>query len=226
MNIPKVTPPAPSASEPSPLQTHSKPLARGFAFVWFLSKRDAARAIEKVNGASLYAGYAADVKSANKSQIEGRRKIRKRMKSEDARVVAVDWALGKEKWAEAQKALKENIADGEQEDAIGVDDDDGHEDWRDESLSDSSDTASASEADADAASADGKGGVNSTGEHPPQPEEGSTLFIRNVPFDTTDDELKTLSVQISPSRNPDGMFIPMIRQIPGIWSNTLRSGNY
>jgi nucleolar protein 4 len=225
VDIPKVTPPAPSASEPSSLQTHSKPLTRGFAFVWFLSKRDAARAIEKVNGASLYAGYAADVKFANKSQIEGRRKIRNRIKSEDARAVAVDWALGKEKWASAQNALKENLADGDQ-DIMGVDDNDGHEDWTNESSSDMSDIASASEIDADGASADGKGGVNSTSEHPPQPEEGSTLFIRNVPFDTTDDELKTLSVQISSSCSPDGMFIPMTRQIPGIWSNTLRSGNY
>jgi nucleolar protein 4 len=203
VNIPKVTPAAPSASESSSTepqtQSNSKPLARGFAFVWFLSQQDAARAIEKVNGASLYAGYAADVKFANKSQIEGRRKIRKRMKSDDARVVAVDWALSKEKWALAQKVLKESVADGEREDVMDVDDEHDQvedEDWTDESL-DSNDSASASENAGDGESADGKDDVNDAGEHPPQPEEGSTLFIRNVPFEATDDELKTLSVQIS-----------------------------
>ena len=204
MNIPKITPTAPSASEPPPsepqTQSDPKPLARGFAFVWFLSQRDAARAIEKVNGSSLYAGYAADVKYANKSQIEGRRKIRKKMKSEDARVIAVDWALSKEKWAEAQKVLKENADNGEEEDPMDIDEE--HEqaadEWTDESSSELTDAASASEHDIDGAPADGKDDITSVGEHPTQPEEGSTLFIRNVPFEATDDELKTLSAQISP----------------------------
>lgn len=201
VNIPKVTPINPESSPTEPQTPSStKPLARGFAFVWFLSQQDAARAIEKVNGASLYAGYAADLKFANKSQIEGRRKIRKRTKSEDARVVAVDWALSKEKWTQAQKVLKENVGEG---DTMTVDEerDQGEdEDWADEHSSNSDDSASVSKGDRDGESIDGEDDADDAGEHPPSPAEGSTLFIRNVPFEATDDELKTLSVQISHSR--------------------------
>lgn len=197
-----------TASDPSSSATpsQSKPLARGFAFVWFLSQPDAARAIEKANGNSLYAGYAVDVLFANKSQIEGKRKIRKKMKGEDARVIAVDWALSKEKWNEAQQAaLKSKKADEDGAEAMDIDedkennatllDDDDEEQWVDEDLSESDAEESGSDEDADAMSLDGEG--SRQGENPPQPDEGTTLFIRNVPFEAVDEDIKTLYAVLS-----------------------------
>lgn len=164
-----------------PPKSKSKSLARGFAFVWYLSQPDAARAIEKANGQTIYAGYADDLRKANKKAIQGRKEIRQKKGGEDARKVIVDWAVSKEKWLEMQKERKEvdkenMVIDGEEKDQEKVEEEeDIEQQWVDESESDQS-------ADDD----------EDDGEHPPQPEEGSTLFVRNVPFEATEDELKTL----------------------------------
>lgn len=129
------------------------------------------------------------------------------MKGEDARAIAVDWALSKEKWAEAQKELKASDGDAgdEGEEAMDVDeeqdptftDDNDDEQWTDSEASNSdADAGSGSASDQEnGMSVDNEGGEHSVNEdRPPPPEEGATLFIRNVPFEATDDDLKTLCV--------------------------------
>jgi len=105
-----------------------KPKARGFAFIWFFSKKDAERAIEGVNGKAVVAGAISAPTMNKKERARLRRKLREsqgKTKEEDAedsddegskpdghsepqntneRIVAVDWALSKDKWEDA-KAL-------------------------------------------------------------------------------------------------------------------------
>ncbi|KAF8317999.1 hypothetical protein DL93DRAFT_2055213 [Clavulina sp. PMI_390] len=142
------------------------PRQRGFAFVWFLSQPDASRAITGAN------------ESGQNANASG------------ARTIAVDWALSKEKWKEAVEKME---VDGEEQeeqnvDAAAVDDED---DWTDEEGASSSEGAGSD--DGEDANSDESMDVDEDEEaHPPQPEEGSTLFVRNVPFEATDDDLKTL----------------------------------
>jgi nucleolar protein 4 len=183
---------APSRSTPP--TTTKKPLARGFAFVWFLSKQDAARAISRVNGAKVYGGYAADKAIAAANKIAGRKEISKKKNEENARVIAVDWALSKDKWKEVNPS-GEN-AEGDDEGSIlkihsgDEEEEEKYEDGK-ESSSTSQDEEDGDDVDDDAIR--GSATSDQTG-HPPPPAEGTTLFIRNVPFEATDDDLKELSV--------------------------------
>lgn len=124
------------------------------------------------------------------------------MKEEVARKIAVDWALSKEKWDEAQKKAKDDA------DAMDVDGEEsgGEGDWSDEEEDDATaageddnamllDSNGDSELGSDAGSDSGSEG-SEIRKPPPQPEEGSTLFIRNVPFEATDDDIKTLYVSL------------------------------
>lgn len=147
---------------------------RGFAFVWMVSKNDAARAIEAVNGTAIQHGAAerAAYKSAKGSR--GRRFAktnldRVREHAQPERIVAVDWSLSKKDWeAKAEQSEAESEA---QED----DDDEAEEEIDDEDI---------------------------PAERPklPEPEEGTTLFIRNLPYQATEEELGNLFRQFGPLR--------------------------
>ena len=205
MHIPTApNPPDHDAAPGSALTTTTKkPLARGFAFVWFLSKQDAARAISRVNGAKVYAGYAVDKATAAANKIAGRKEISKKKNEESARVIAVDWALSKDKWKEENPSAEIAESDEEEGSILKIHDGD-EEDGKDDDNSDSSSTpqsedggkdidddaihGSALDTDAD------DDGTSTRAGHPPPPDEGTTLFIRNVPFEATDDDLKGLLV--------------------------------
>ncbi|GAC93349.1 hypothetical protein PHSY_000914 [Pseudozyma hubeiensis SY62] len=165
------TPTAPAATPSAP----SKPAAekgRGFAFVWMVSRNDAARAIEAVNGKPIQHGAAE--RAAYKSALgsRGRRFAkaaldRVRANAQPERAVAVDWALSKKDYeAKADESESEEDA----EDADGQD---------------------ADSADEDDAS-----------ERPqlPAPEEGTTLFVRNLPYQATEEELRNLFRTFGPLR--------------------------
>lgn len=151
-------------SKPAP-----PPRARGFAFVWFLSKKDAEQAIEKLNEVEL-----------------------------NERKISVDWAVSKDKYEESKEAKKEEGGEGAKMEVDGevddkeavevvlagektVDNEDGEDEDEDEDV-------------------DMEGGDDEEDEEESKPvkpvlpavEEGSTLFVRNVPFEVTEEELRNL----------------------------------
>ncbi|EST06452.1 RNA recognition motif domain protein [Kalmanozyma brasiliensis GHG001] len=155
---------------PAATPTTSKPAiekGRGFAFVWMVSRNDAARAIEAVNGKPIQHGAAE--RAAYKSALgsRGRRAAksaldRVRAAAQPERTVAVDWALSKKDWeAKADESEPEDSPD-----AAGSDDED------------------------------------EPAERPqlPAPEEGTTLFIRNLPYQATEEELRNLFRTFGPLR--------------------------
>lgn len=114
------------------------------------------------------------------------------------RVIAVDWALSKDKWEEAKakmqeqgegEAAEEYKAEGE-ENVEGSDEEGegshiGVHDGSDEEGSQTGDND-----DEDAMSVDEDASKPGRPQLPP-PETGTTLFVRNVPFEATEDELRT-----------------------------------
>jgi nucleolar protein 4 len=101
------------------------------------------------------------------------------------RTVAVDWALSKEKWLDAKEKMEEEIEvevdnsdksmdEDDDEDGLGV-----HSD-RDISMHSQDDDEEESE--------------DPTKPELPPPEAGTTLFIRNVPWEATEEDLRHLYV--------------------------------
>ena len=76
---------------------------RGFAFIWYVSKSDAAKAMEAINGVSLRHG-AAEQARLKKAQGKNGREAAKEALAEvhktaqPARPVAVDWSLSQKDW--------------------------------------------------------------------------------------------------------------------------------
>jgi nucleolar protein 4 len=209
-------------AESSTTAATRRPRTRGFAFIWMLSRKDAERAIEGCNGMVVRAGTAetlvldkqkrkkvkrlerkaaaaaAGVKEggeeAGEDDVDEDEDVEKEEKEKDdkratERVIAVDWALSKDKWKEEKAKIHEDedvemdsvpsdSEDDEDEDGLGV-----------HSGSDDNDDDSDSQPDDE----------DDNDEEPvkpqlPPPETGTTLFIRNIPFNATEDELRTLCV--------------------------------
>lgn len=170
---------------------------KGFAFVWMWNRKEAETAMNACNGRQVRAGFATDLIKDKQKRKKARREEKKQAGTSNAlddleRTIAVDWALSKNKWEEEKRDLheeKESEFQGKQ----GSDEDT-------ESLR--STTEGPDERD------DGEGGSIIESDHKeveddpndeekarpslPQPEAGTTLFIRNLPFLATEDELRTL----------------------------------
>jgi nucleolar protein 4 len=152
-------PTQPSLLPTDPSKPPPPPRARGFAFIWFLLKKDAEKALE-----------------ANGKELEGRK-------------IAVDWALSKDKWEEvkekvvpaAEKSEEKENKSGDEEEEGGDDDD-----------KDESEASDAAQDEDEAMDVDEK--VEAVPAKPALPavEEGSTVFIRNLPFEATEEELRNL----------------------------------
>ena len=118
-------------------------------------------------------------------------------KSKDAegRPVAVDWALSKDQWEKAQKSDGGKEEKGEEEEESGFpSDSEGSASHNDSDESDDSD-GSDDEPDEERQDGDKDGDVDM--EEPIKPslptvDVGSTLFVRNLPFEVTEQELNTL----------------------------------
>lgn len=205
--------------------------AKGFAFVWMLSKKDAERAIEGCNGKLVRAGTAEAIvsdkqKKKKQKRLEKKLKEAGKIKEEDVgaddegggeedgeedekkaseRVIAVDWALSKDKWEE-EKAKIEQQTGEDIEMADAGSDDEGDEDEEDEGESEDEEENIGVHTEEDEHSASsGDESDEDDREEPvkpqlPPPEVGTTLFIRNVPFNATEDELRTLFRAFGPLR--------------------------
>ncbi|KAJ3865673.1 hypothetical protein EV359DRAFT_38246 [Lentinula novae-zelandiae] len=184
-------------SRKSNSQPRSQSRTRGFAFVWMNSKKDAERAMEGCNGTVLRAGMAENMISDKQKRKKQRR-----------RIIAVDWALSKDKWEEEKAKLVKADDDGDEmeDDAASGS----------ESSSDSSSGTGSEDEDVIGLHHDGdESGSEYSGDDDnksdgeeevpvkpelPAPEAGTTLFVRNVPFTATEDELRTLFRAFGPLR--------------------------
>ncbi|GHJ89425.1 hypothetical protein NliqN6_5827 [Naganishia liquefaciens] len=160
INLPTVASKIPHTDPDKPAPP---PRARGFAFVWYLSKNDAEKAIEGMNGKEI-----------------------------KERKIAVDWALSKEKFeeAKAQEEPKAAAEDAEEEEEEGSSDE--------ETEDEDAEVEENEDDDVDVIMEDQE-------EKPVKPtlpavEEGSTLFIRNLPFEATEEELRDLFRTFGPLR--------------------------
>ncbi|PWN30554.1 hypothetical protein BDZ90DRAFT_17291 [Jaminaea rosea] len=176
----KLPPASATASTPAPI---SRNKGRGFAFVWMVSRADAARALEGVNGRAIRHGEAEKVAAKIAKGSRGRQTARAKLKAvrdsaQPERVVAVDWALGKSEWQKKEEEAQDDDAEeeGDDDDEAGSDEDD---------------------SDDDAASASGSETAKPA---LPTPSEGTTLFVRNLPFEATEPELLGLFKQFGPVR--------------------------
>ena len=179
------------------LPVDSEGKGRGFGFVWMLRKVDAEKAMAKVNGKTLYPGMG---EQREKEGGEGKKQTRKRKKEEGVaetlqskgRVVAVDWALGKGQWQEAQKG--EQKADSDEASASGSGSDDSEED---DSEEDSDEEAGSNEdsdgsAPEDLSSNEDEDEAMGNEASAKGKDVGTTLFVRNIQFEATEDELYAL----------------------------------
>ncbi|TFK50522.1 hypothetical protein OE88DRAFT_1750830 [Heliocybe sulcata] len=203
-----------------------QPRPKGFAFVWMLSKKDAERAMEGANGMKVRAGMAEGLVEDKQKRKKLRReeeKARTAGKVDDGengedqeeeqkekareRVIAVDWALSKDRWEEEKAKIdedkegesggEESASGSEEDEESGSDDEDGGHLGIHEHDGDASDS--------DEDSSDGDSDMDVDDQKPakptlPPPETGTTLFIRNVPYEATEDELRTLFRAFGPLR--------------------------
>lgn len=223
--------------QPKDEETGEQPRARakGYAFVWMLSKKDAEKALEGANGTKMRAGMADGMvrdkqkkkklrrEEAKIKQKEAERRAKRKQRDEDGedeedddesaeeseaeeeapeRPIAVDWALSKDKWAEAKAKLQEEASEeeanaSEAEDSEDSDsEDDSHIGLHDDSEGDDSD-ATSHDGDSDESMSDGEDSKPGK-PHLPDTDVGTTLFVRNIPFEATEDELRTVYVPWQP----------------------------
>lgn len=169
---------------------------KGFAFVWMMREVDAERALKAVNGTTVVPGLAKQraLESSDERTKSARRKDKVAGKvGADGRVVAVDWALSRDEFkAMSAPAVVEAATEAGDEEDDDEDEDD-EEDLSGEELSD--DDLSPIELDED----DEDEEEDSDVEGEPKASNsnaavGVTLFVRNVQFEATEDELYKLCV--------------------------------
>ncbi|KZT70629.1 RNA-binding domain-containing protein [Daedalea quercina L-15889] len=211
-------------------EDEGKTRAKGFAFIWMLSRKDAERAMEGANGSKVQAGMAARIVTDKQKKKKQRReekaeKSRKgqgeQMEAQDEgletggkdRVIAVDWALSKDKWHAEKAKLEQEGADadvqmrdeGEEDSEDGSDSDGSQSDDEqigvlEEDGSDEDSVSGNNDDDLTGSEEDTDGDDDRTKPALPPPESGTTLFVRNVPFEATEDELRTLFRSFGPLR--------------------------
>lgn len=178
-----------------PTNEDEAPKGRGFAFVWFVSKSDAAKAMEAINGVSLRHGAAeqAILKKA-KGQL-GREAAKEALKkaqeqAQPARPVAVDWSVSQKEWlAQEHHASTDDEVEEEEETTSSLGDSDAISD------ADENNLMNQDSADVDDTAADPAEPAKLAA-----PDAGTTLFIRNLPYQATEAELKELFRSFGPLR--------------------------
>lgn len=207
-----------SDSEPSPSKkssrkhiTQKKASGRGFAFIWFISLSSAKAALENLNGKSIGKGYSETVLAKSVRGKKTREEAKKKMKevregAMEWREIAVDWAVGKKKWEELEKERDEKGEVTEAESGSDQDEDDDAEEKEDKDDDDNSDldpleideNQNQDLDEEDQALDEGEEEVKSS--RPPPPPEGTTIFVRNLPFTATDSDLQKLFRFFGPLR--------------------------
>lgn len=172
------------------------PKGRGFAFVWFVSKTDAAKAMEALNGVPLRHGAAEQSTLKRAKGKKGREAAKEALdkvqeNAQPARPVAVDWSVSQKEWlAQEQDAQYDDDEETPEQDAEQPEE------------SNTSTVEQDSEGDSSIEEADDDDEPETPSEPPKlaTPEAGTTLFIRNLPYQATEAELKELFRSFGPLR--------------------------
>ncbi|MBW0491415.1 hypothetical protein O181_031130 [Austropuccinia psidii MF-1] len=186
---------------------------RGFAFVWMLSETDASRAIEKLNNSKVCTGMSQEIiqNETNGEKKSQKRKQKKTLEinlNDRSRTIAVDWALSKKKFEEAEikegqethdehshpmSASDQEINDLEQDSEQDSDlESDKDSIGSQSSESNLSDMSKSSHDESDPDHQENKKSINDN--------QGTTLFVRNLSFEATEDELHALFRPFGPLR--------------------------
>lgn len=179
--------------------------ARGFAFVYFVTRSHAEKALEAVNGTRIYAGMAQE-RIASEGGKEGKKKeIRQKKKAEGAlpntgekgRLVAVDWALGKNEWEKTQQGDTAEDVEAATSVSDEVTDEDSEEEESDEEDEDSDLEpialgAEDDEEEEEPAVEDEEIDADSDEDRDDDDDKGMTLFVRNLSFEATEAEVYDL----------------------------------
>lgn len=221
----------------------AKPRGKGFAFVWMWTKKEAEKALEGCNGMKVKAGFAEGMVKDKQRRKKERREEKKRLAQEaivghgeggdeggteakvldiGERVIAVDWALSKEKWEVEKKRIEDEAED--EDEASGSDEGSKEDDEVDEGLGVHENEAGSSDEESDSEDQDEEGRSDDEERTRPQlppPEAGTTLFVRNVPFEATEDELRTLYVFLSVQSPSRAHTHRSPHQISCIWPSAL-----
>ncbi|PCH38948.1 hypothetical protein WOLCODRAFT_84595 [Wolfiporia cocos MD-104 SS10] len=126
------------------------------------------------------------------------------------RIIAVDWALSKSQWEKEKAKLEEGAEDVEMTEARdeeGSEGDESEEESEEKNEDDHIGVHSDDDESDDSMAEDDDSDSESDGEEEepakptlPPPETGTTLFVRNVPFEASEDELRTLFRAFGPLR--------------------------
>jgi nucleolar protein 4 len=181
--------------KPGDGESSASPRGKGFAFVWMWHKKEAETAMTACNGMHVRAGLANDLIEDKQKKKKVRRDEKKQAEAKKAvddlgRIIAVDWALSKNKWEEEKKHLDDEMGSE-------VPSEEGSDDTK-SSLSAAHELGEQDDGEESAVDMDnGEEGedvsdIEKARPSLPQPEAGTTLFVRNIPFLATEDELRTL----------------------------------
>jgi nucleolar protein 4 len=174
------------------------PRGKGFAFVWMWNRKEAETALNTCNGMQVRAGFASNLIKDKQKKKKVRREEKKQAESREVhddsgRTIAVDWALSKDKWEQEKKDLNDVTESDSQDEQASNTDTESLQNTVDEP--DENDDGEESVIDVDhKETEEDVSDEEKAGTRPslPQPEAGTTLFIRNIPFLATEDELRTL----------------------------------
>ena len=198
---------------------------RGFAFVWFVSRNDAARAMEAVNGVPLRHGAAEQAALKKAQGKKGRTAAKEALEkvhatAQPARPVAVDWSLSQKDWlargeeapeaeeeaeeeteapTSTKRAREEDEEDEEEEEEEEEDDDEDEEDEDDEE-DDEEGEEDEDEDEDHVEDEEDDGAPEKARPTMATTETGTILFIRNLPYQATEQELKDLFRSFGPMR--------------------------
>jgi nucleolar protein 4 len=177
-------------------ESSASPRGKGFAFVWMWHRKEAETAMNACNGMHVRAGLADDLIKDKQKKKKARRDEKKQADAKKAvddpgRIIAVDWALSKNKWEEEKKHLVDEMAseipsekgsNEGTESSQSIAHELGEQDDGEESAIDMNNREEG-EDDSD---------IEKARPSLPQPEAGTTLFVRNIPFLATEDDFRTL----------------------------------
>lgn len=196
---------------------HSIRLLKGFGFVHFLRRQDAQTALQKLNGTRVFAGIIQqriDEAANHKLSSTVRKEQKGRIVGVRGRPMAVDWAINKKEFqklengdlgeaenSEKSKNSKHNEPksyDSDTSDDVGSE---GEMDKDEDMASEGTDYSEKGSEDEDIATDELESPDEDDQEHDETaPDQGVTLFVRNIQFEATEDELFALMKAFGPVR--------------------------
>lgn len=177
---------------------------RGFAFIYYLSHSIAQKALDSINGTRIYGGIAQERIDSEGGKGGKKSEVRQKKKKEDlengggggerGRVVAVDWALGKDEYKRAQVEEKAEEAGSDVNSDLSGPEEEEDSDEEKEEDDDSDMTPIPEGADEEMSEHHDDDDDDELDEEPkgPEPPKGTTLFVRNMSFEATESELYDL----------------------------------